>query len=260
MPLFGLLLAIGCVLLLAPTIVIVGSAFGTTGYLAFPPHGITLRWFGQALTSPAYADGLATSIEVATSVAALALLLGVPAAYALARWDFPGSGVLEAAFLTPLALPAIVLSLALVIASSHAGVVPGMFRVVAAQLLVCQACVIRVMVPAFRRSDRTVEHAARVLGASPASVFFLITLPLVRASVIGAAILSWIISFDDLELALFHASAAAPTLPVVIYSAIVVGVSPVVAATCALLIACAATGTTLWQFMSWRHERHNPDA
>src|SRR5208283_1632122 len=70
--------------LLGPILVIVGSALGSTNYLAFPPHGLTLKWFAAALSHPRYLSAFLSSLQIAVAAMAGALLLGLPAAYALA--------------------------------------------------------------------------------------------------------------------------------------------------------------------------------
>ena len=233
--------------LLLPIIVVVGSALGTTGYLAFPPHGLTLHWFGAALRDPRYVDAFLTSLGVAASSTVLSLLLGVPAAYALARYDFAGKRILETALMLPLILPALVLSIALTLVFSRIGFTAGTPRLIIAHLVLCTPYVVRVALPVLQRLDVVLEEAAQNLGASPLTGLLLVTLPAIRPGAIAAAVLAFIVSFDELDLAIFLAAPRSPTLPVVIYSSVQLGIDPTIGAVSALLVLLATTGMALYQ-------------
>jgi putative spermidine/putrescine transport system permease protein len=238
--------------LLLPVAVIVGSALGETSYLSFPPHGLTLRWFGAALADPRYARAFLTSLWIAGATAALALLTGLPAAYALARLEFPGRRSIETAIMMPLVLPALVLAIGLTILCSRIGFTAGGPRLVLAHLVLCAPYVVRVALPVLQRLDPSLEEAAQNLGAGPVSAFLLVTLPAIRPGAIAAATLAFIISFDEIDLAIFLSDPRAPTLPVTIYSAVQLGIDPVVAAVSALLVLLAAAGMGVYQVVLWR--------
>jgi len=241
--------------LLGPILVIVGSALGNTDYLAFPPHGFTLRWFQAALAEPRYLSAFATSLGVAVAAMTLSLALGLPAAFALARYPFPGRRLVEAALLMPLVLPALVLSIALTLLFSRIGFTAGSLRLIVAHLVICTPYVVRVALPVLQRLDPAQEEAARNLGATPLATFFLVTLPAIRPGAIAAATLAFIVSFDEIDLAIFLADPRAPTLPVTIYSAIQLGIDPTVAAVSALLVLLAAAAMALYQVALWHRQR-----
>jgi putative spermidine/putrescine transport system permease protein len=178
--------------LIGPIVVILGSAFSTTEYLVFPPHGFTLHWFAAALADPRYIGAFLTSLGIAIAAAAVSLAIGLPAAYALARFDFPGRATIETVLLTPLVMPALVLSVALTVLFSAIGFTAGSVRLAVAHLVICVPYVIRVAIPVLRRLDVSVEEAAGTLGASPVATFFLVTLPAIRPGVIAAATLAFI--------------------------------------------------------------------
>jgi len=252
MRVLGLTSLAGFAYLLAPILVIVVSAFGTTSYLVFPPQGFTLKWFSAALADPRYVDAFLTSLMVACGATLLSIGIGLPAAYALARYDFPGRRAVEAIVLMPLALPALVLSIALTVLFSSIGFTAGSLRLVAAHLVICTPYVIRVTVPVLQRFDTALEEAAQNLGASPLASFFLVTLPAIRPGAIAAATLAFIVSFDEIDLAIFLASPRAPTLPVTIYSAIQLGIDPTVGAVSALLVLLAVGAMAAYQLVLWR--------
>jgi len=255
MRVLGLLALLTFLYLLGPILVIVGSALGNTNYLAFPPHGFTLKWFQAALAEPRYLSAFATSLTIAGAAMLLSLALGLPAAFALARYAFPGRRLIEAALLMPLVLPALVLSIALTLLFSRIGFTAGSLRLIVAHLVICTPYVVRVALPVLQRLDPAQEEAARNLGASPLASFFLVTLPAIRPGAIAAATLAFIVSFDEIDLAIFLADPRAPTLPVTIYSAIQLGIDPTVAAVSALLVLLAVAAMALYQVALWRGQR-----
>jgi putative spermidine/putrescine transport system permease protein len=235
---FLLLMAVlSFVYLLGPLLVIVAASFSDTGYLAFPPQGLSLRWYRSALADARYVNGFFVSLRLGAMVAALSLVIGTAAAIALTRFRFPGRALLEAFFLSPLVLPGLVLAVALTLFFAATPVAPpGMPRLVVSHLLVGVPLVLRVMLPVLRRVDRSVEEAAQNLGASPLQAFFLVTLPALRPGLFAAAALAFIFSFDEVEMALFLGSAREAPLTVVLYGAAQMALDPTVAAVSSLLI------------------------
>jgi putative spermidine/putrescine transport system permease protein len=226
--------------LLGPLLVIVAASFGDTGYLAFPPEGMSLRWYRSALGDARYLDGFLVSLRVAGAVALVSLVIGTAGAVALTRFVFPGRALLEALFLSPLVLPGLVLAVALTLFfAAHPVAPPGVPRLVLSHLLVGVPLVLRVMLPVLRRVDRSVEEAAQNLGASPLMAFVLVTLPAVRPGLFAAAALAFIFSFDEVEMALFVGSAREAPLTVVLYGAAQMAFDPTVAAVSSLLILLA---------------------
>jgi len=231
---------VGFAYLLGPLLVVVAASFGDTGYLAFPPQGLSLRWYRSALVDARYVDGFLVSVRLAGLVAAVSLVVGTAAAVALTRVRFPGAGALEAFFLSPLVLPGLVLAVALTLFFAERPLAPpGMPRLVLGHLLVGVPLVLRVMLPVLRRVDRAAEEAAQNLGASPLQAFFLVTLPALRPGLIAAAALAFVFSFDEVEMALFPGSAREAPLTVVLYGAAHMAFDPTVAAVSSILIGIA---------------------
>lgn len=240
--------ALAFLYILGPLAVILAASFGDTGYIAFPPEGFSLRWYRAALTDPRYVGGFLVSLRLAATVALLSLLIGTLAAVALTRLDFPGRALLEAAFLSPLILPTLVLAVALTLFFAANPLLPGgMPRLVAGHLLVGVPLVLRVMLPVLRGVDRAIEEAAQNLGASPVKAFLLVTVPALRPGLFAAAALAFIFSFDEVEMALFVGSAREAPLTVVLYGAAQMQFDPTVVAVSSLLIMLAAAVMLLQQ-------------
>ncbi|MFZ4760753.1 MAG: ABC transporter permease [Burkholderiaceae bacterium] len=248
------LTVLGFAYLLLPILVVVVAPLGDTGYLAFPPKGLTLRWYQAAIADPRYFASFLNSLWIATVVATISTAAGVPAAYALSRHAFPGARLLEAVFLSPLILPTLVLALGLAIWFARIGFTAGTPRLIAAHLVVCIPYVIRICLPVFRRFDRALEEAAANLGARPLAAFMLVMLPAVRPGLVAGATMAFITSFDELVLALFLADPGRPTLPVTIYSAVQLGFEPPVAAVSGLLVLLTTVGMLVAQFAGRRRD------
>jgi putative spermidine/putrescine transport system permease protein len=241
------LVGIAFVLLILPIVVIVVAPLGETGYLAFPPHGLTLRWYEAAVNDGRYLDGLYRSAIIGIMASVISTSVGILSAYALTRRRFIGRGTLETLFLSPLILPTLVLAVALSLFFSRLGLPPSIGRLVGAHVVVCIPYVIRVSLPVLRRFDRTLEEAAQNLGASPLATFFLVLLPVIRPAIVAGAVMAFITSFDEVVLALFLANPGEPTLPVMIYSAVQLGFEPPVAAVSGLLVLATAVLMVIYQ-------------
>lgn len=222
--------------LLAPLAVVTVASVGATDYLRFPPQGFTFRWFGEALASPVYWATFQVSIWVATVSGIGATLIGIAVAYALGRYRPPGRNVLGAFFLAPLIMPSLVLGVALLIFSSTVWAPPGIWRLVVGHVVITIPYIVRTILPVIEQLDPALEEAATDLGATPWTAVRTINLPLLFPAIVVSAGLAFLISFDELVLALFLAPPSAPTLPLQIYSNVQFGLDPTVGAVSVLLL------------------------
>jgi putative spermidine/putrescine transport system permease protein len=210
--------------LLAPIVVVVMSSFNAVGVLSFPPQSFTTRWYSEI--DPGFYQSLWVSLTVATITVVIAVLVGVPAALALARGDFPGRDSLNALYLSPLMVPALVTGVAvfqfslvlwditrLALAGSIAGLVAG-------HLTFAIPFVVRSVLASHTRFDIALEEAAQNLGARPMQTFFAVTLPILKPGIVSGAIFAFLVSLDEVPIALFMGGADATTLPVRIFTAI----------------------------------------
>jgi putative spermidine/putrescine transport system permease protein len=228
------------VFLLAPIVVVVVSSFGTTDFLAFPPRGWTLQWYQQALADPKYWETSYVSIWLATVSAVGAVVLGASAAYSLGRYRPPGRAALATFFLSPLVLPSLVLGVALLIFSTQVWSPPGIWRLVVAHVVVTIPYVVRTLLPVVEQLNPALEEAARDLGASAWTATRTINLRLLAPAIVVSTLLAFLVSFDELVLALFLAPPDTPTLPLQIYSNVQFGLDPTVGAVSTLLLTLTA--------------------
>lgn len=238
--------------LLAPLVIVAIASFGATNYLRFPPQGWTTEWFTQALSDPVYWSTFYTSLWVGVVSATAATLIGLLVAYALGRYRPRGSGLLGAFFLAPLIMPTLVFGVALLIFSATVWGPPGIWRLVAGHLVLTIPYVVRTSLPVIEQLDLSLDEAAADLGASRLATVRTITMPILAPTVLVSFGLAFLISFDELVLALFLAPPSAPTLPMQIYSNVQFGLDPTVGAVSTMLLALTAAFMILGQLITSR--------
>jgi putative spermidine/putrescine transport system permease protein len=206
------------VFLLAPIAIVIVFALNPTPYIAFPPEGVSLRWFEKFFNSDDFMNSFWLSLRVAVVVLVLSVLIGASCALALTRGGLRGASILTAFFMSPLMLPAILTGLALFQAYMLSGVGRPVWGLVMGHTLVAVPYVLRTTLAVLHNFDRRLEEAAAVLGASPVRVFFEVTLPLIRPGVIAGGIFAFIVSFDQFPISLFLVMPKGETLPVVLFN------------------------------------------
>lgn len=204
--------------LVTPLLIVVAFSVNSSNFLQFPLQGFSLRWFTKFLQSPVFTNALWLSLGVAAIVVVVSVALGVPAALALARGRLHGARLLSAFFLAPLMLPAILTGFALFQALLALGLGRPVWGLVVGHVVVAVPYVIRTTLAVLADSDRRVEEATAVFGASPRQVLFEVTLPTIRPGVAAGAVFAFITSFDQLPVSLFLVAPGGETLPVVMFN------------------------------------------
>jgi putative spermidine/putrescine transport system permease protein len=210
----NLILYLVLLFLLGPFVIIFIASFGAESTLSFPPQGFSLEWFEKVFSVRMFRDSFVTSLQVALLGTATALLLGIPAAYALVRFDFPGKDTIEVLFSSPAIVPGLVVGLALLrffVLVSGLPVFAGLYLGHTAILF---PYAVRVVSSSLRNLDPSMEEAAQSLGASRARSFLLITLPNIRSGILAAFILAFITSFNNVPISLFLTGPGVATLPI----------------------------------------------
>jgi putative spermidine/putrescine transport system permease protein len=217
-------------LLLAPLVVVVGGSFSAPAsdkvvmsYIQFPPERLTLAWY-ENIPRPQL-KALGFSFLLATGVAAVACLVGVPAALGLVRGRFPARPVVSAVMRAPLQIPHVVSGIAFLqlfyaigdFGGTYVqGTTAGLFI---GHLFLATPFVVGSVVATLQRCNPRLEEAAHVLGASEWRTFRRVTLPLILPGVFTGGLYAFIVSFVDVPVALFLASARATTFPVELFNA-----------------------------------------
>ena len=223
-----------------PLVVILGASLTTTEFLAFPPRGLTLAWYGRVVADPSYVGAFWTSTWLAALAATSAALLGLPASLAIARHDFPGKAALAALLMSPLLLPHIVLGAALLQYCVHVGIARTPLALLVGHTVIVAPFVIRAVLPLLTAEQRALEEASMDLGAGPFQTFCRVTLPLVRSGVVSGALFAFISSWINVELSMFGTTASMTTVPVKLLNHVQYQVDPLIAAVSGITILAAA--------------------
>ena|SRR5580704_3934036 len=226
--------------LLLPILLIVALSFGSSQWLQFPPPAWTLKWYGQLFADPDWFTSFLTSLEIATTVMVLSTVIGLMASFGLTRGVFPGREFVRALFLTPMVLPVVVLAVALYALFLRLQLNGTFIGFVIAHLVVALPFAIISISNSLERFDTAIEDAAVLCGASPLEAKLRVTIPAIKLGLFGAAIFSFLASWDEVVIAIFMTSPDLQTLPVRIYSSLRQDLSPVIAAVSSLLVGFTA--------------------
>jgi putative spermidine/putrescine transport system permease protein len=226
--------------LLLPILLIVALSFGSSRWLEFPPPEWTLQWYEELFADDAWLDAFLTSFEIALIVMALSVVIGLMASFALTRGTFKGREALRALFLTPMVLPVVVLAVALYAQFLRLHLNGTLVGFVIAHLIVALPFAIISITNSLELFDKSIEDAAVLCGATPLEAKLRVTLPGIKLGILGAAIFSFLASWDEVVIAIFMASPDLQTLPVRIWSTLRQDLSPVIAAVSTLLVALTA--------------------
>lgn len=228
------------VFLLSPIIIAVIVAFSSGDTLRFPIPGLSLHWFAVAITKPQYIEGLTVSTIIGLGNAALATVAGTGAALAIHRYRFRGRSIVQALVMLPIAMPGIVLGLALLFTLAVYGMQPGILAATIGHAVLGIPYVVAMVTAALSNYDMSLERASMNLGVGPVRTFFMITLPMIRGGVIAGAVSAFLISFDNFSLSLFITRG--DTLPLRLMQQLLAYADPSVAAISTLLVVASLVG------------------
>jgi putative spermidine/putrescine transport system permease protein len=211
---FGLLAALGVLLLILPTFVVLVVSFTNSFSLRFPPPGYSLKWYLALADAWQLQFAAWNSFKVALWTTALSVLLGVAASLAIARSDTWKARVLDSLFMSPLVLPALAFGLSALMLFSVVGLPISPLTLVIGHCIVCVPYVIRTTVAALAQLDTVLLESSASLGASRLYSFRRITLPLIRPGVMAGGFLAFMSSFDNVPVSLFLRDARTDMLPI----------------------------------------------
>ena len=221
------LLGIGLILgfLYVPIAVLVAYGFNDSRSLTWPMSGFTLSWYEKLASNGQLIDAFGNSLYVAFWATTLTLIIGVPAAIALDRVDFPGKGLFRKLILLPIALPGIVTGISMLILFRMMGFNLSLETVIIGHATALLAVVVTQVYARLQRLPASLQEASADLGASGLQTFFFVTLPNIRTAVIGAALLAFTLSFDEIPVT-FFLTGRDNTLPMYIWSTMRRGLTP----------------------------------
>ncbi len=228
-----LLWAVGALVviyLLAPLVIVVGMSLNGPNELAFPPRDIGLRWYREFLDSPEWTTAVGTSLRLGLAVSLCAIVLGSLIAIGLDRTAFRGKGPLTGIVVSPLVVPSVVIGVAIYLLFAKWKLVATFPGLVMAHTAMALPYVVVNMLAALQLVDRDLEKAARSLGANPVRAFVRVTLPLTLPGIFAAAVFAFVISWDEIVVAIFLSGPGTQTLPIVMWSQLRTVIDPTIAA------------------------------
>jgi len=227
-------------LLSLPIVIVFPIAFTDSSFLSFPPKGFSLRWFDTFITSSVWQASFIRSLGVAAVTAVLSTVLGVGAVLALTRLPGRWSKPVFAFLLAPLIVPRIVVAVGLFYLFSRLGLVGTDLGLTIGHTVLAIPYVVVTMAAALKRFDWRLDDAAKILGASAFTRQRTVHLPIMIGSVAAAMQMAFVISFDELTIAIFVSGGMKNTLPKQMWDDMVLQVNPTLAAVSLVMVVIIA--------------------
>jgi putative spermidine/putrescine transport system permease protein len=206
---------------------VVVNSFGTRWFNTWLPAGFTTQWYVLSWTEFQLPDILVVTVEVVGAVVLISGLIGVPAAYAMARRNFPGKQAVMLLFLLPLLVPPITYGIPMATVLYQAHLAGTIWGVILANLVPTVPFVILIMIPFVEQIDPRVEAAARVFGAGMGRLFVQVLVPLLTPGILAALLLVLVRTIGMFELTFLTSGPTSQTLVVALYYAVfAAGVRP----------------------------------
>jgi len=235
-------LTLGFAFLYIPMIILIIFSFNESK-LVTVWAGFSTKWYGELVQNEAFLDAAWVTVRVAVFSSTLATVLGTAAAYVLVRGGrFFGRTLFSGMIYAPLVMPEVITGLSLLLLFIGIGLDRGILTIVLAHTTFSMCFVSVVVSSRLVTFDQSLEEAALDLGCSSAQAFRLVTLPIIAPAVISGWLLAFTLSLDDLVIASFTSGPSATTLPIKIFSAVRLGVSPEINALSTIMIAVVTVG------------------
>lgn len=244
--------------MLIPAAVIVGLSFSNEAHFHVPPDAWGLRQYRAVLASPYWLDAFGKSFQIATPTAALSVLVGVPAVYALHRTGLPARRVIQIVALSPLIMPIVAYAVALYAVYSRVHIVGTAAGLVLSHAIRALPFVVLIVGAAINRVPYDLELVAMTLGASRVRAVLDITLRLIVPAVATSFIFAFLTSFDEAVFVTFLGGPRLVTLPKAIFDSEQQSVDPLITAIATVLMIC--TGLVMLLAVYWRSPRQHHGA
>ena len=245
-------LTLGFAFLYLPMVLLVIYSFNSSK-LVTVWAGFSTKWYGELMRNEAFLDAAWVTIKVAVLSSTFATVLGTLAAYVLVRAGrFWGRTLFSGMIYAPLVMPEVITGLSLLLLFIGIGLDRGVMTIVLAHTTFSMCYVSVVVSSRLATFDMSLEEAALDLGSTPFEAFRLVTLPIIAPAVISGWLLAFTLSLDDLVIASFTSGPSATTLPIKIFSAVRLGVSPEINALSTIMIAIVTIGVISASLISKR--------
>jgi len=245
-------LTLGFAFLYLPMVILVIYSFNSSK-LVTVWAGFSTKWYGELMRNEAFLDAAWVTIKVAVLSSTFATVLGTLAAYVLVRAGrFWGRTLFSGMIYAPLVMPEVITGLSLLLLFIGIGLDRGVMTIVLAHTTFSMCYVSVVVSSRLATFDMSLEEAALDLGSTPFEAFRVVTLPIIAPAVISGWLLAFTLSLDDLVIASFTSGPSATTLPIKIFSAVRLGVSPEINALSTIMIAMVTIGVISASLISKR--------
>src|SRR5437763_2439103 len=234
-----------------PIAVLILYSFNGSGVGSFPPRNLTLNWYGTLFQDAAIWNSVLNSLMVALVAVVLALAIGVPAALALDRANFPGKALFRRLVLLPLILPGIITGLSLLMLFREGGMQLSLVTIILGHGTALISVATTEVFAGLQKLDRAQEEASLDLGANYWKTFWRVTLPNLRLSIIGAALLIFTLSMDEIAVSFFLIGRA-NTLPLEIWGRLRRGITPEINAISTIIFVFSLVAIVTWYHLRAR--------
>ncbi len=236
-----------------PIAILILYSFNGQGVGGFPPRNLTLNWYRVLFNDGAIWDSVLNSLLVAAAAMLIALLLGIPAALALDRAEFPGKTLFRRLVLLPLILPGIITGLSLLMLFRVAEVKLSLLTIVLGHGTALISVATTEVFAGLQKLNRAQEEASLDLGATYRQTFWRITVPNLKLSIIGAALLIFTLSMDEIAVSFFLIGRD-NTLPLEIWGRLRRGITPEINAISTIIFLFSLIAIVFWYRLRTRAE------
>jgi putative spermidine/putrescine transport system permease protein len=252
-------LRVFCILVLLylvlPVMAIIPISFSSDTMLSYPMPGLSLRWYHEFFNAIMWTLSMKNSFIIASATTVLATVLGSLAALGLTMTKFPFKGLITGIMIMPLVVPIVITAVGIYFFFAWARLTSTHVGMILAHTALASPFVVITVTATLQGFNRNQIHAAASLGASPATVFFKITLPQILPGVISGALFAFVTSFDEVVVALFIAGAEQYTLPRQMFAGIREKYNPTIAAVATMMIVISVLLLISVELLRRRNER-----
>lgn len=249
-------LTLGFAFLYVPILILIVYSFNASR-LVTVWAGFSTKWYGKLLNNEQFLDAALVTLKVGIASSCIATVLGTIAALVMVRGGkFRGRTLFSGMIYAPLVMPEVITGLSLLLLFIALGIDRGTFTIILAHATFSMCYVSVVVSSRLVSFDESLEEAALDLGCTQFDAFRSVTLPIIAPAVISGWLLAFTLSLDDLVIASFTTGPSATTLPIKIYSAVRLGVSPEINALSTLLIGAVTIGVIVASLATKRAAVH----
>lgn len=223
------------VLMYLPLVVVVIFSFNESR-LSAEFTGFSLKWYEALAGDRDLKEALFNSVRLGVISCLLSAVIGTLGAVGMARIDYRGKGMMEYLSTVPIMIPEIILGMVFLVFFSMLKLPFGMITLVIAHTSFCIPYIFMMVKARLVGIDKSLEEAAKDLGAGPVRTFFDITVPLIMPAVLSGSLLAFAMSFDDVVISVFVNGPRLNTLPVKVYAQLKTGVTPEINALCTVIL------------------------